>query len=163
MDGCHILLKWNLPSGVYVDPYQLPSTNKNVTARFTTPVDVEQMAHKAEPLLIYTQTKLVCSNSLCRFQISLPVHARYHLPKLNGGQTIIFLLAPIVYSSCSTTCHSLFDEKSNDWNLIDIEGLNSLSISIPIGDLSHTTLVTLFTGIATFFSICWAVITLKKY
>ena len=163
-NGCRILLKWSLPSGVYVDPYQLQYVSaNNLTARFTAPVDVEQMAHKAEPLLLYTRSQPVCSITHCKFQQSLPLHVRYHLPEESGDQVVISLLPPTAYSSCSPSGHYPLDEQSGHWLLMDIPILKGQSISVPIGDLSHIILVTVFTAITSFFCILCIGVTLRKY
>ena len=165
LNECRILLKWSLPSGVYVDPYQLQGVSgNNFTARFTAPVDVEQMAHKAEPLLLYTRAQPVCSNNVCKFHQSLPLHVRYHLPEESGDQIVISLLPPAAYSSCNPSGHYPLDEQSgNYWLQVDTTGLTSQSISVPIGDLSHTILVTVFTAITSFFSILCIGVTIRKY
>jgi hypothetical protein len=52
--GCSVLIKWGIPSGIYVDPYQLQASVMNKTVCFSSHVNIEQMAHHAEPLTLHS-------------------------------------------------------------------------------------------------------------
>lgn len=147
---CKILLKWMIPSGAYVDPYQLQSMVENKTAHFTSPVDIEGMAHFSPSQSFYIYPSLACSSNFqCSFSQFIPVHARYHLP--NAGMkhlAEIELAPPSMYYSCHPTLMECFNEtdKSCNWDpSLVVDSSSKKLFHIPVGDLNHSLLVTLVT------------------
>ena len=98
LQGCSALIKWTIPSGIYVDPYQLQASVMNKTVRFSSHVSIEQMAHHAEPLTLHNLPSLKCSNS-CSFSQLIPFHVRYHLPSNNDEYATVSLSSPTTYYS----------------------------------------------------------------
>lgn len=147
---CKILLKWTIPPGAYVDPYQLQSMVENKTAHFTSSVDIEGMAHFSPSQSFYIYPSLTCSRNLqCTFSQFIPVHARYHLPNAGMKHSAdIELVPPSMYSSCNNpTKIGCFNEtdKSCDWNTLLVNSPSKQLFYIPVGDLNHSLLVTLVT------------------
>ena len=155
-NNCHLLLKWTLPAGTYVDPYQLQDLIQNRTLRFEGHVDVEKMAHHSLPLTFYSLEKLLCGEE-CHFSASIPVHCRYHSPgdDRNNLNALVTMSPPSVYSSCIIVENCL--DESNvfcEWEVEKVLFSNQKNqITIPIGDLSHSPAVTLITISTTFLGI----------
>ena len=155
--GCSVLIKWRIPSGIYVDPYQLQASVMNKTVRFSSHVNIEQMAHNAEPLTLYSLPGLQCGSS-CSFSQSIQFHLRYHLPSNINDYTTASLSSPTTYFSCDCTSIDLMAVHKCLWHSLP-EHVQIQEVLVPIGSLSHSPLVTIvtiaisFIGIA---SVAWA-------
>lgn len=155
--GCSVLIKWRIPSGIYVDPYQLQASVMNKTVRFSSHVNIEQMAHHAEPLTLHSLPSLQCG-STCRFSQSIQFHLRYHLPSSINDYAAASLSSPSTYFSCDCASIDLTAVHKCVWQSLP-EHVQIQHILVPIGSLSHSPLVTIvtiaisFIGIA---SVAWA-------
>ena len=151
LKDCSILIRWTTPTGIYVDPYELQSSIMNETIHFSNPVNIEQMAHRAESLVLYSFPKLDCSTTSCQFSMSIPVHLRYHLPSTTATFTKLSLPSPVSYFSCD--CPTLTIDAAVRrcvWTQLPEPKVVVHDIFVPVGDLSHSLLVTLVTIALTF-------------
>jgi hypothetical protein len=151
IQGCSALTKWTIPSGIYVDPYQLQASVMNKTVRFSSHVNIEQIAHRAEPLTLHSFPSLECSNS-CSFSQSIPFHVRYHLPSNNNEYATVSLSSPTTYFSCDCPSVDVMDVQKCLWQSLP-EHVQMQEVLVPIGDLSHSPLVTIATIAISFIGI----------
>ncbi|NXT22825.1 PIGX protein, partial [Syrrhaptes paradoxus] len=100
--GCTVAARIRLPSGIYVDPYELASLQQhNLTKAVLIPdvVDVEAPEYLATDLLVllYLNPDPRCSRC---FQAALPVHGRYHRPAEETEEALVVLKSPEVLVCC---------------------------------------------------------------
>lgn len=154
IQDCRILIKWTIPVGVYVDPYQLQSSVKNGTVHFSNQVNVEQMAHHTKPLVLHTLPNLDCTSSSCSFSQSIPLHSRYHLPSTDDYATV-FLPSPTSYLSCECNSQPAASWNKCVWQELGKPDVLGHEILVAIGDLSHSLLVTVVTIGVSFLGTCY--------
>ncbi len=155
--GCSVLIKWRIPSGIYVDPYQLQASVVNKTVRFSSHVNIEQMAHQAEPLTLHSLPRLQCGSS-CSFSQAIQFHLRYHLPSSINDYAAASLSSPTTYFSCDCTLINLTAVHKCLWQSLP-EHVQIQEVLVPIGSLSHSPLVTIVTVAISFIgiaSVAWA-------
>ncbi|XP_068135257.1 phosphatidylinositol-glycan biosynthesis class X protein [Hyperolius riggenbachi] len=102
VNSCRIVLRESIPSGLFVDPYQLSSLQQqNLTeAVLLTSVDVEapEYLSTAHTALVYMRPDDTCSNC---YISTVPVHARYHRPSSHTHQVSVHLQNPQLLIRCS--------------------------------------------------------------
>ncbi|XP_071999055.1 phosphatidylinositol-glycan biosynthesis class X protein [Engystomops pustulosus] len=102
IDSCSILLLETIPSGLYLDPYQLSSLRQhNLTeVVLLSPVDLEAPEYLSteSKALVYTRPDETCDSC---FISSVPVHARYHRPSTQVTEVSIVLQKPQLLVHCS--------------------------------------------------------------
>ena len=141
---CSLLVKWKIPSGIYVDPYQLYTSIQNGTVHFFNHINIEQMAHQAEPITFHSLPKIECSDSYCwSFQL-MPIHLRYHLPNTNSS-TLVPVPSPKAYYSCDSTSHLDVAGNQSVWQQLAEPKVPEHYTHLPVGDLSHSQTVTTVT------------------
>ncbi len=146
LKDCSILIRWTIPTGMYVDPYQLQTSIMNGTIHFSSHVNVEQMAHRAEPLVLYNLPKLDCSATSCHFSLSIPIHLRYQLPSTTDSFTRLSPPSPTSYFSCDCPTSTIdVAVKQCAWTQLPESKVLDHDILVPVGDLSHSAIVTLVT------------------
>lgn len=158
LQDCKVLIKWTIPSGIYIDPYQLQASILNQTVHFSSHVNVEQMAHHAETLILHSFPNLHCSSS-CHFSQTMQFHLRYHLPSNTSDYTEVSLSSPVTYVSCD--CTLPIDVAINKclWEELPQLEVRNYNVFVPIGDLSHLPFVTLLTIAVAFIGtgcVAWA-------
>ncbi|XP_057887626.1 phosphatidylinositol-glycan biosynthesis class X protein isoform X3 [Melospiza georgiana] len=102
--GCAVAAQVHLPSGIYVDPYELATLQQhNLTKAVLSPaaIDVEAPEYLAQAavLLLFLEPESRCSRC---FRGTVPVHARYHRPARGTHQAWVPLQSPQVLLCC---CH----------------------------------------------------------
>ncbi|XP_054022876.1 phosphatidylinositol-glycan biosynthesis class X protein [Dryobates pubescens] len=100
--GCTVAARTRLPSGIYVDPYELASLQQqNLTKAVLIPdvIDVEAPEYLATDLLVllYMEPDPRCSGC---FSAALPVHGRYHRPAEDSEEALVVLKSPEVLLCC---------------------------------------------------------------
>ncbi|KAI9562839.1 hypothetical protein GHT06_010294 [Daphnia sinensis] len=156
--NCKIVIKWVVPSGIYVDPYQLQSSILNQTVHFSSHVNVEQMAHHAESFILHSFPNLQCSSSSCHFSQTIQFHLRYHLPSNTSDYTKVLLPLPMTYHSCDCTFSIDMAVNKCLWQKFSKPDVPNY-VSVPVGDLSHLPLVTFITIAVAFMGtgcVAWA-------
>lgn len=146
--GCSILLKWDIPELYYVDPYQIHNLLQKNAARLTASVNTEQMAHQTQHMSLYTLQKAVTN-----FRESIPIHLRYSSPS-SEHYLNAFALPPSLFYSCTCGNHCKLDETDelSDWTPLGDPTVLNNELSIPVGNLYHSCLVTIVTLLICFTS-----------
>ncbi|NXY86042.1 PIGX protein, partial [Alcedo cyanopectus] len=99
---CAVAVRTRLPTGIYVDPYELASLQQhNLTKALLIPdvIDVEAPEYLATDflLLLYLEPDPWCSQC---FRAALPVHGRYHRPAEESEEVLVVLKSPEVLVCC---------------------------------------------------------------
>lgn len=101
-ENCSILLQETIPSGLFLDPYQLSSLRQhNLTeVILLNPVDLEAPEYLSAEVnaLVYTRPDQSCDDC---FISSVPIHARYHRPSAQVSEVSIVLHEPRLLVHCS--------------------------------------------------------------
>ncbi|NWI17268.1 PIGX protein, partial [Crypturellus soui] len=163
---CTVAARTRLPSGIYVDPYELASLQRhNLTKALVIPdaVDVEAPEYLAPELVVFLYMTPDPRCSGC-FTATLPVHGRYHRPAENNGTALVTLKGPEILICCcdnhlSTECWKPSDveaaclERSNypcQWYSVKHKLVNEeLIMQIPVGLRQHRFMVCVTTLLAT--------------
>uniref|UniRef100_A0A452IM52 Phosphatidylinositol-glycan biosynthesis class X protein n=1 Tax=Gopherus agassizii TaxID=38772 RepID=A0A452IM52_9SAUR len=164
--SCTVAIKEHLPTGLYVDPYELASLQQhNLTEALMIPdtVDVESPEYLATDLAIVVYTKPDPQCASC-FKAMLPVHCRYHRPTENDGEALTVLKSPEIlihchksfpsvecwkYSEVEAPC-SVRNRHTCHWNNVKYKHVNKeVILKVPVGLKQHGTLVCAVTLLTT--------------
>ncbi|NWR79715.1 PIGX protein, partial [Centropus unirufus] len=171
--GCSVAARIHLPPGIYVDPYELASLQRqNLTKALLVPdvVDVEAPEYLATELLVllYMEPDPRCSGC---FRASLPVHGRYHRPGEDTEEALVVLKSPEVLACCcdsrlSTECWAPAEVEAScsgnpkgpcQWFSVTHRPVQEESIlQVPVGLRQHNPAVCVLTLLAT--GLCSALI-----
>ncbi|KAE8605767.1 hypothetical protein XENTR_v10015315 [Xenopus tropicalis] len=98
---CRVLIQEHIPSGLYLDPYQLSSLrHHNLTeVLLLTPVDVEapEYLSRGHTALVYTKPDPSCAHC---YTSTVPLHIRYHRPASQTDKVSITLQNPKLLLNC---------------------------------------------------------------
>ncbi|NXJ12851.1 PIGX protein, partial [Odontophorus gujanensis] len=164
--GCTVAARTRLPSGVYVDPYELASLQRhNVTKAVLIPdaVDVEAPEYSSTELtaVLYLQPDPHCSHC---FRAVLPVHGRYQRPTGSGEDALVALRgAEIVVCCCDehlspecwqpaeveAPCLGNKDHLCQWYSTTHQPEDEELILQVPVGRTQHSFLVCVVTLLAT--------------
>lgn len=156
-----LLLVEAIPSGAYVDAYQLRLLDdSDATFGVRGKVDVEEMAHQASGHSVFAFLPLNETSALA----ALPVHMRYHKAQsciADGPFAKVTLHPPSMYfrhpdldfpDTCEDIhllpCDAANMERLCPWKQLQVANINHLTAEVPVGCLedgflvSTTTLVT---------------------
>ncbi|XP_075717336.1 GPI alpha-1,4-mannosyltransferase I, stabilizing subunit isoform X2 [Rhinoderma darwinii] len=167
VDSCSLLLLETIPSGLFLDPYQLSSLRQhNLTeVVLLTSVDLEAPEYQsiASNALVYTRPDQSCDHC---FISSVPIHARYHRPTAQGSEVSIVLHKPqlllhcskdfplrscLDYPSIEAPCGPT-DEIKCQWMAIPYtEVAEKLALQVPVGIMQHGPAVCVVTVAVTLF------------
>ncbi|XP_077464264.1 phosphatidylinositol-glycan biosynthesis class X protein [Stigmatopora argus] len=105
-----VLLVYNWPKGVYVDPYQLAFLSDAVDWQILvdSAIDLELPAHKASSVVTYVYPSFREENP-GKLQVSIPVHGRYHQPTFVGETWESIVIEPPKLLLRSENCWQLGD------------------------------------------------------
>ncbi|XP_065413195.1 phosphatidylinositol-glycan biosynthesis class X protein isoform X4 [Chrysemys picta bellii] len=155
--SCTVAIKEHLPTGLYVDPYELASLQQhNLTEALMIPdtVDVESPEYLATDLaiVVYMKPDPQCA---CCFKAMLPVHCRYHRPTEEDGEALAFLKSPEIlihchksflsvecwkYSEVEAPC-SVRNRHTCHWNKVKYKHVNKeVILQVPVGLKQHAAL-----------------------
>ncbi|CAB1324314.1 unnamed protein product [Coregonus sp. 'balchen'] len=131
-DGCQqkwfsqALLVHRLPSGIYIDQYQLASLKEDTGLQVLlgSEVDLEAPAHISDELIVLVYPA-VDQGSL---KATLPIHGRYHKPSLAGKRFELVLIELPKLILRTDTCTQLIS-----FPPYKIEQ-DPVSLEIPLGD-----------------------------
>ncbi|XP_065413194.1 phosphatidylinositol-glycan biosynthesis class X protein isoform X3 [Chrysemys picta bellii] len=164
--SCTVAIKEHLPTGLYVDPYELASLQQhNLTEALMIPdtVDVESPEYLATDLaiVVYMKPDPQCA---CCFKAMLPVHCRYHRPTEEDGEALAFLKSPEIlihchksflsvecwkYSEVEAPC-SVRNRHTCHWNKVKYKHVNKeVILQVPVGLKQHAALVCAVTLLTT--------------
>ncbi|KAM7160472.1 phosphatidylinositol-glycan biosynthesis class X protein isoform 2-T2 [Macrochelys suwanniensis] len=156
--SCTVAIKEHLPTGLYVDPYELESLQQdNLTEALIIPdsVDVESPEYLATDLaiVVYMKPDPQCA---CCFKAMLPVHCRYHRPTEDDGEALALLKSPEILIHCHKSFTSVECWKYSDveapcsvrnrhtchWNNVKYKPVNKeVILQVPVGLKQHGALL----------------------
>ncbi|XP_028749909.2 LOW QUALITY PROTEIN: phosphatidylinositol-glycan biosynthesis class X protein [Peromyscus leucopus] len=158
LQTCRLLIRHYIPTGLFVDPYELASLReRNVTQAVMVSenfnIEAPNYLSKESEVLIYARQDAQCIDC---FQAFLPVHYRYHRPHRKDGDTLIVVNNPELLMYCdqefpvlkcwaqskvAAPC-ALKSEEVCLWNSMQYKSiLKNLTLQVPVGLTIHTTLV----------------------
>uniref|UniRef100_A0A0D9R8F4 Phosphatidylinositol-glycan biosynthesis class X protein n=1 Tax=Chlorocebus sabaeus TaxID=60711 RepID=A0A0D9R8F4_CHLSB len=102
LQTCRLLIKQDIPAGLFVDPYELASLReRNITEAVMVSenfdIEAPNYLSKESEVLIYARQDSQCVDC---FQAFLPVHYRYHRPRSHDGETSIVVNHPDLLMFC---------------------------------------------------------------
>jgi len=175
-DKCTLLMEETIPRGAYVDHDQLRELRYRTGLRSYIPtrVDIEKPEFESESFRVFLFRSLRVQENLRVTNIQLPVHMRYHKPdapppsksfnnepsapmatvKISNPRLMLSCQDEDLLSNCSDRMVTSFcDETGEDrceWlNLPYKINVQSIEVSIPVGNTEHTSLVVAVTTIVT--------------
>nr|XP_019579184.1 PREDICTED: phosphatidylinositol-glycan biosynthesis class X protein [Rhinolophus sinicus] len=158
LQTCRLLIKHYIPSGLFVDPYELASLQeRNITEAVMVSenynIEAPSYLSKESEVLIYAREDSQCIDC---FQAVLPVHYRYHRPHSNDGETFIVLNNPDLLMYCdqefpilkcwaqsevAAPC-ALKNKDICKWNNMKYKSVyRNVTLQVPVGLTIHTPLV----------------------
>ncbi|XP_012585838.1 PREDICTED: phosphatidylinositol-glycan biosynthesis class X protein, partial [Condylura cristata] len=180
LQTCRLLIKQHIPTGLFVDPYELASLQeRNITEAIMVSEDFNIEApnylSKESEVLIYARQDMQCIDC---FQAFLPVHYRYHRPHSKDGETFIVVNNPDLLMYCDQDfpilkCWSQSEVaapcalKSEDicqWNNMKYKSVyKNVTLPVPVGLTIHTSLVCSVTLLVTILCSTLILVAVFKY
>ncbi|XP_021500794.1 phosphatidylinositol-glycan biosynthesis class X protein [Meriones unguiculatus] len=180
LQTCRLLIKHSIPSGLFVDPYELASLQeKNITEAVMVSesfnIEAPNYLSKESEVLIYARQDAQCIDC---FQALLPVHYRYHRPHRKDGDTLIVVNNPDLLMYCdqefpifrcwaqseiAAPC-ALKSEETCQWRNMQYQPiLKNLTLQVPVGLTIHTSLVCSVTLLITILCSTLILVAVFKY
>ncbi|XP_028930812.1 phosphatidylinositol-glycan biosynthesis class X protein [Ornithorhynchus anatinus] len=178
--SCRVLLKQEIPSGLYVDPFELASLEEDRTAEVSVVpdfVDVEAPEYLSKEFDIFIYTKAIPERP-GSFRAVFPIHSRYHRPQEQDGVATVVLKKPELLVHClkdfptrkcwkhsemAAPC-SLRSEQMCHWSSVEyILVSKEVRWNVPVGLTGHTPLVCLVTLLTTIFCCIYVLAALLKH
>ncbi|KAM6160057.1 phosphatidylinositol-glycan biosynthesis class X protein [Erethizon dorsatum] len=158
LQTCRLLVKQSIPTGLFVDPYELASMQeKNITEAVMVSenfnIEAPSYLSKESEVLIYARQDVQCVDC---FHAFLPVHYRYHRPHGEDAETLIVVSNPDLLMSCDQEfrvlkCWAQSEAaapcalKSQDicqWSSLKYRTIHkNVTLRVPVGLTTHTSLV----------------------
>ncbi|XP_022439884.1 phosphatidylinositol-glycan biosynthesis class X protein [Delphinapterus leucas] len=158
LQTCRLLIKQYIPTGLFVDPYELASLReRNITEAVMVSenfnIEAPNYLSKESEVLIYARQDSQCIDC---FQAFLPVHYRYHRPHSKDGEIFIVLNNPDLLMYCDqefpilkcwaqseVTAPCALNSKDNcQWNNMKYKSVyKNANLQVPVGLTIHTSLV----------------------
>ncbi|XP_075194821.1 GPI alpha-1,4-mannosyltransferase I, stabilizing subunit isoform X1 [Anomaloglossus baeobatrachus] len=167
MNSCSILLQETVPSGLFLDPYQLSSLRQhNLTeVVLMSLVDLEAPEYLSieSNALVYLRPDPSCAGC---FISSVPIHARYHRPSAQVSDVSIVLQKPQLLVHCSkgfpfsscldyplveAPCAPSGEMKCKWMDIPYTEVKEKLELQVPVGRIQHGAAVCIITVAVTLF------------
>lgn len=167
IESCSILLQETIPSGLFLDPYQLSSLRQhNLTEVIVLhSVDIEAPEYLSAEFnaLVYTRADESCDDC---FISSVPIHARYHRPSAQATAVSIVLHQPQLLIHCSkdfllrgcsdyplleAPCGPANEMKCQWMDIPYTEVKEKLDLQLPVGIIHHGPAVCIVTVAVTLF------------
>ncbi|XP_034527054.1 phosphatidylinositol-glycan biosynthesis class X protein [Ailuropoda melanoleuca] len=180
LQTCRFLIKQYIPTGLFVDPYELASLReRNITEAVMVSEDFNIEApnylSKESEVLIYARQDSQCIDC---FQAFLPVHYRYHRPHSKDGETFIVVNNPDLLMYCdqefpilkcwaekqvAAPC-ALKDKDICQWNNMKYKSVyKNVTLQVPVGLTIHTSLVCSVTLLITILCSTLILVAVFKY
>ncbi|XP_066097077.1 phosphatidylinositol-glycan biosynthesis class X protein [Saccopteryx bilineata] len=180
LQTCRLLIKQYIPTGLFVDPYELASLReKNITEAVMVSEDFNIEApnylSKESEVLVYARQDSQCIDC---FQAFLPVHYRYHQPHSKDGETFVMVNNPDLLMYCdqefpilkcwaqskvAAPC-ALKNEDICQWNNIKYKSVyKNVTLQVPVGLTIHTSLVCSVTLLITMLCSTLILVAIFKY
>ncbi|XP_045859601.1 phosphatidylinositol-glycan biosynthesis class X protein [Meles meles] len=180
LQTCRLLIKQYIPTGLFVDPYELASLReRNITEAVMVSEDFNIEApnylSKESEVLIYARQDSQCIDC---FQAFLPVHYRYHRPHSKDGETFIVVNNPDLLMYCdqefpilkcwaqsqvAAPC-ALKNKDICQWNNMKYKSVyKNVTLQVPVGLTIHTSLVCSVTLLITILCSTLILVAVFKY
>ncbi|XP_072111904.1 phosphatidylinositol-glycan biosynthesis class X protein isoform X1 [Mobula birostris] len=163
---CCIMIKEQLPQGLYVDPYELASLREHSNAKVFVQkeIDIEAPAYlsSVHTIIIYLNPN---PSNPGHFVGTVPVHIRYHRPTATEEtNTLVILTHPHLMIHCqrdnpvqarwnlseSEDGCSVSNPSAYQWVNITYQNVvEILTLEVPVGQKKHTLVVTAATLLST--------------
>ncbi|XP_064222844.1 phosphatidylinositol-glycan biosynthesis class X protein [Aotus nancymaae] len=180
LQRCRLLIKQYIPTGLFVDPYELASLReRNVTEAMMVSenfdIEAPNYLSKESEVLVYARQDSQCIDC---FQAFLPVHYRYHRPHSKDGETFTVVSNPDLLMYCDQEfpilkcwAHSevaapcaLENEDICQWNKMKYKSVyKNVTLQVPVGLTIHTSLVCSVTLLITILCSTLILVTVFKY
>ncbi|XP_037693638.1 phosphatidylinositol-glycan biosynthesis class X protein isoform X2 [Choloepus didactylus] len=159
LQTCRLLIKQYIPTGLFVDPYELASLQeRNITEAMMVSenfnIEAPNYLSKESEVLIYARQDSQCTDC---FQAFLPVHYRYHRPYSKDGETFIVVNNPDLLMYCdqefpvlkcwaqsevAAPC-TLKNKDICQWNNMKYKPVyKNVTLQVPVGLTIHSSLAT---------------------
>ncbi|XP_054565595.1 phosphatidylinositol-glycan biosynthesis class X protein [Eptesicus fuscus] len=180
LQTCQLLIKQYIPTGLFVDPYELASLReRNITEAVMVSenfnIEAPNYLSKESEVLIYARQDSQCIDC---FQAFLPVHYRYHRPHSKDGETFIVVSNPDLLMYCdqefpilkcwaqskvAAPC-ALKNKDICQWNNMKYKSVyKNVTLQVPVGLTIHTTLVCSVTLLITILCSTLILVAVFKY
>ncbi|XP_027630858.1 phosphatidylinositol-glycan biosynthesis class X protein, partial [Tupaia chinensis] len=180
LQTCRLLIKHYIPTGLFVDPYELASLReRNITEAVMVSedsnIEAPNYLSKESEVLIYVKQD---SQHIAYFQALLPVHYRYHRPHGKDEETFIVVSNPDLLMYCDQEFPVLkcwaqsevaapCDLKTKDicqWNNMKYKSVyKNVTLQVPVGLTVHTSLVCSVTLLITILCSTLILVAVSKY
>ncbi|KAM4862482.1 GPI alpha-1,4-mannosyltransferase I, stabilizing subunit [Urocitellus parryii] len=180
LQTCRLLIKHYIPTGLFVDPYELASLReRNITEAVMISenfnIEAPNYLSKESEILIYARQDAQCIDC---FQAFLPVHYRYHRPHSKDEETFIIVNNPDLLMYCDQEfpilrCWAQSQVaapcalKSKDicqWNNMKYKSIyKNVTLQVPVGLTIHTSLVCSVTLLITILCSTLILVAVFKY
>ncbi|KAK3598853.1 hypothetical protein CHS0354_008595 [Potamilus streckersoni] len=151
--ACAVLLEETLPSGAFVDPYQLESLRAfgGPDVLCLHDVDTEKPEFLSQPLTIFIFSHLHLHEGHWTSNVTIPIHMRYQRPFQRQDYVTVTFLNPALFLRCPDTadtgeydnieivfaCDSM-NQAVCTWFRIDYTSTKgNLDVQVPVGRLEH--------------------------
>uniref|UniRef100_A0A2K5MQ90 Phosphatidylinositol-glycan biosynthesis class X protein n=1 Tax=Cercocebus atys TaxID=9531 RepID=A0A2K5MQ90_CERAT len=146
LQTCRLLIKQDIPAGLFVDPYELASLReRNITEAVMVSenfdIEAPNYLSKESEVLIHARQDSQCDDC---FQAFLPVHYRYHRPHSHDGETSIVVNHPDLLMFCDQV-------------------YKNVTLQVPVGLTIHTSLVCSVTLFVTILCSTLILVAIFKY
>ncbi|XP_069328090.1 phosphatidylinositol-glycan biosynthesis class X protein, partial [Eulemur rufifrons] len=180
LQTCRLLIKLYIPTGLFVDPYELASLReRNITEAVMVSenfnIEAPNYLSKEAEVLIYARQDSQCIDC---FQAFLPVHYRYHRPHSKDGETFIVVNNPDLLMYCdqefpilkcwaqsevAAPC-ALKNRDICQWNNMKYKSVyKNVTLQVPVGLTIHTSLVCSVTLLITILCSTLILVAVFKY
>uniref|UniRef100_A0A8C5ZBY5 Phosphatidylinositol-glycan biosynthesis class X protein n=1 Tax=Marmota marmota marmota TaxID=9994 RepID=A0A8C5ZBY5_MARMA len=180
LQTCRLLIKHYIPTGLFVDPYELASLReRNITEAVMISenfnIEAPNYLSKESEILIYARQDAQCIDC---FQAFLPVHYRYHRPHSKDEETFVIVNNPDLLMYCDQEfpilrCWAQSQVaapcalKSKDicqWNNMKYKSIyKNVTLQVPVGLTIHTSLVCSVTLLITILCSTLILVAVFKY
>ncbi|XP_055275635.1 phosphatidylinositol-glycan biosynthesis class X protein [Moschus berezovskii] len=180
LQTCRLLIKQYIPTGLFVDPYELASLReRNITEAVMVSenfnIEAPNYLSKESEVLIYARQDSQCIDC---FQAFLPVHYRYHRPHSKDGEIFIVIHNPDLLMYCDqefpvlkcwaqsevTAPCALNSKDICQWNTMKYKSVyKNLTLQVPVGLTIHTYLVCSVTLLITILCSTLILVAVFKY
>jgi len=170
-DRCRILVEETLPKGLYVDQDQLRDMYEftGLKTLVNAKVNVESPEFEAEAFRLYIFRDLSIKENLRLTNVEVPVHLRYHLPKMQTDKetamgvepsAIVKIQNPRILLSCDdsdaldggvaracpdrtvTSYCDMTGTSRCEYLVLPYKiNINAIEVSVPVGNARHTSFV----------------------
>uniref|UniRef100_G3T1M3 Phosphatidylinositol-glycan biosynthesis class X protein n=1 Tax=Loxodonta africana TaxID=9785 RepID=G3T1M3_LOXAF len=180
LQTCRLLIKQHIPTGLFVDPYELASLQeRNITEAMMVSenfnIEAPNYLSEESEILIYARQDSQCVDC---FQAFLPVHYRYHRPHSKDGETFIVVNNPDLLMYCDqefpilkcwaqsevgAPC-TLKNKDTCQWKNMKYKSVNkNVTLRVPVGLTVHTSLVCSVTLLVTILCSTSILVAVFKY